>query len=106
MGTGRTVLHASGFIGGGRVSTVKLTSYDGDLEDVVPGIVAAIESQGHDVKVSRTRPLGDWWLVQVDLNVIVKRDGEEVSRMWHVFAYASEQWSGAGPAVTIEGPQQ
>lgn len=101
MSTGRTVLHASGFVSGARVSTVKLTSYDGDLEDVVPGIVAGMESQGHDVKVSRTRPLGDWWLVQVDLNVIVKRDGEEISRMWHVFAYPSEPWSSAGPAVEV-----
>lgn len=91
VSTGRTVLHASGFVNGDRVSTVSLTSYDGDLEDIVPGIVARMESQGHEVSVSRTRPLGDWWLVQVDLSVIVKRDGEEISRMWHVFAYASDQ---------------
>ena len=100
----RTVFHASGFVDDGRASSVKITSYEGDLEDVVPGIVATIRSQGHDVKVSRTKPLGDWWLVAVDLLVTVK--GSEGNPMWHHFAYPDSPWAGAGPAPTTETEEQ
>lgn len=84
-----TVLHASGFVHDNRPTSIRVTSYEGDLETVVPGIIRKIESQGHGVKVWRTKPLGDWWLVAVDLEVLV-RDSDSV--MWHHFAYPSDQW--------------
>lgn len=98
----RVTLHASGFVRDGKPTSVSITSYDADLEDVVPGVVAQIESQGHDVQWTRMRPLGDWWMVAADLDVTVKIDGREDSHMWHHFCYAGDRWTIAVPPTDVE----
>lgn len=86
------LLHASGFMRDGWPNEVKITSYDGTIEQVVPGIFERIEADGHDVKFRRTWPLGGGPLVKIDATVLVMRDGEQIGKMWHVFAYESDKW--------------
>lgn len=80
------ILHAHGFVRDGAVTSVQITSYEGNLSEVVNGVLNEIKRQGHDVSTTTTRTLGGW-LVAVDATV-----GVGVTTMWHRFSEPSDPW--------------